>query len=100
MSERAWTSAGNLWRDTEGAILPYVTLMMLAVMGVSMLAVDGARFMSLQTQMQGAADAMALAGAAELNGQANARTRADNAMANLVTNGFKGMGINTPVQLL
>ena len=43
-------------------MLPYVTVMLVVIIGVSLLAVDGSRFMSLQTQMQNAADALALAG--------------------------------------
>ena len=68
--------ARDLWHDASGVILPYVTLMLVVIVGLSLLALDGARYMSLQTQMQAAADAMALAGAAELNGKSGARARA------------------------
>ena len=57
----------SLWRDEEGVILPYVTVLSVVVVGVSVLALDGARYESLQTQLQNGADALALAGAAELN---------------------------------
>ena len=63
----------SLWQDTSGIMLPYVTVMLVVIIGGSLLAVDGARFMSLQTQMQAAADALALAGARELNGKSDAK---------------------------
>ena len=85
----------SLWQDTSGIMLPYVTVMLVVIIGVSLLAVDGARYMSLQTQMQTAADALALAGARELNKKAGAETRATNAINNLVTNGLAGMGMTT-----
>lgn len=87
----------RLWRDESGIILPYVTVMLVVIVGVSMLALDGARYMNLQSQMQAAADAMALAGAAELNKQAGARARALAAIDNLAVNGLSAMGITTPV---
>src|SRR6266436_1883007 len=64
--------------DTQGLILPYVTMMLIVIIGVSVLALDGARYMSLQTQLQNGADALALPGA---------RTRAVRAIENLVANG-------------
>jgi Flp pilus assembly protein TadG len=70
------------WHDTSGIMLPYVTTALVAIVGLSMLAVDGSRFMSLQTQMQAAADALALAGARELNQQSGAQSRSISAMAN------------------
>ncbi len=75
-------SARALWRDTSGLIAPYVAVMLPVLVGFSMLAVDASRFMSLQTQMQAAADNLALAGARELNKQSGAQTRAVSAMAN------------------
>src|SRR5437870_1400752 len=73
--------------DTQGLILPYVTMMLIVIIGVSVLALDGARYMSLQTQLQNGADALALAGAAELDRLPDARTRAIRAIDNLVANG-------------
>jgi len=68
--------------DTRGVILPYVTVMLSVIVGVSVLALDGARYTSLQTQLQKGADALALAGAAELNGYPDAITRATAAITN------------------
>jgi Flp pilus assembly protein TadG len=76
----------DLWDDTRGLMLPYVTTMLVVIVGVSVLAVDGARMVSLQTQLQQAADALALAGAAELDQRSTSITRASNAIASIVTN--------------
>lgn len=61
-------------------ILPYVTVMLVVIIGVSVLALDGARYMSLQTQLQNGADALALAAAAELDRTPTAIGRALNAI--------------------
>src|ERR1700736_6232256 len=74
------------WGDTHGVILPYVTMMLVVIVGVSVLALDGARFMSLQTQIQNGADALALAGAAELDRMPDAAVRAINAVNRLLAN--------------
>ena len=76
----------TFWHDTSGIILPYVTVMLVVIMGVALLAIDGARYMSLQTQLQNGADALALAGAAELDRLPDAEARAINAINNLVAN--------------
>jgi Flp pilus assembly protein TadG len=69
-----------IWADTDGVILPYVTIMLVVIIGVSVLALDGARFMYLQTQLQNGADALAQAAAAELDRTPTAITRALNAI--------------------
>jgi Flp pilus assembly protein TadG len=71
-----------LWRDTDGLMVPYVAVMLPVLVGFALLALDASRRMSLQTQMQAAADSLALAGARELNKQAGAESRAILAMAN------------------
>src|SRR6516164_5051786 len=68
------------WGDTGGVILPYVTVMLVVIIGVSVLALDGSRYMSLQTQLQNGADALALAGAAELDRTPTAIERATKAI--------------------
>jgi Flp pilus assembly protein TadG len=78
--------AGAFWNDTSGVILPYVTVMLVVIVGLSVLALDGARLMSLQTQLQNGADALALAGAAELDRLPDAETRAGTAIQRLLTN--------------
>src|ERR1700730_1066977 len=72
--------------DTDGVILPYVTMMLVVIVGVSVLALDGSRYMSLQTQLQNGADALALAGAAELDRTPTAIARATHAINRLITN--------------
>lgn len=76
----------ELWCDTEGALLPYATIMLVVLMGGALLAVDASRFMDLQTQLQKAADAAALAAAAELDRKPTAIARAELAKENLVSN--------------
>jgi Putative Flp pilus-assembly TadE/G-like len=78
--------ARSFWNDTSGVILPYVTIMLVVIVGLSVLALDGARLMSLQTQLQNGADALALAGAAELDRLPDAETRARTAIERLLTN--------------
>jgi Flp pilus assembly protein TadG len=76
----AWR-ASTLWRDTSGLMAPYVAVMLPVLVGFALLALDASRRMSLQTQMQAAADSLALAGARELNKEAGAESRAISAMA-------------------
>jgi Putative Flp pilus-assembly TadE/G-like len=73
-------SIKSFWGDTDGVILPYVTVMLVAIVGISVLALDGSRYMSLQTQLQHGADALALAGAAELDRTPTAIERANKAI--------------------
>jgi hypothetical protein len=79
-------SVRAFWGDTDGVILPYVTMMLVVIVGVSVLALDGSRYMSLQTQLQNGADALALAGAAELDRTPTAIERATHAINRLITN--------------
>jgi hypothetical protein len=78
--------AKSFWQDTQGIILPYVTIMLVVIVGVAVLALDGVRYMSLQTQLQNGADALALAGAAELDRMPDAENRSLRAINNLVVN--------------
>jgi Flp pilus assembly protein TadG len=86
MTSKIARFAKTFWRDTSGIILPYVTLMLVAIVGMAVLAIDGARFMSLQTQLQNGADALALAGAAELDRLPDAEDRAVHAIRSLLAN--------------
>src|SRR5215470_16224582 len=63
-------------RDERGAVAIYIGLSSVLLFGATALAFDIGRVMSLQTELQSAADAAALAGAAELDGQAGAISRA------------------------
>jgi Flp pilus assembly protein TadG len=46
----------QLWDDRDGVILPYVAIMLVAILGLFALAVDVSRLMMVQTQLQDAAD--------------------------------------------
>jgi Flp pilus assembly protein TadG len=87
-------SVRRFWEDREGAILPYVALMLVVIFGLSALAIDASRLMNVQTQLQNAADALALAGAAELDRRPDSIIRADAAIHNLIANPVTGAGIN------
>ena len=78
--------ARRLVRDEGGAVLIYVSIALTVFMGFAALVIDGSRLFTLDTELQSAADALALAGAAELDGNADAQTRATAAMNNLVQN--------------
>jgi Putative Flp pilus-assembly TadE/G-like len=86
MTEKITRIAKTFCSDTSGIILPYVTLMLVVIVGLAVLAIDGARFMSLQTQLQNGADALALAGAAELDRLPDAEDRAVHAIRSLLAN--------------
>jgi Flp pilus assembly protein TadG len=87
--ERVWRRVWRFRRDERGGVLIYVTLLMPVLVGFALLAVDVARLQNLQTSLQKGADALALAGAAELDRKPTAITRADAAIANLVANKHK-----------
>jgi Flp pilus assembly protein TadG len=78
--------AQRLVRDESGAVLIYVSIALTVFMGFAALVIDGSRLFALDTELQSAADAIALAGAAELDGNADAQDRATLAMNNLVQN--------------
>src|SRR5579871_306257 len=84
--QRLTSDIRHLTSDTRGVILPYVTVMLVVVVGVAVLALDGGRLMSLQTQLQNGADALALAGAAELDRLPDSEARAVNAINHLLAN--------------
>jgi Flp pilus assembly protein TadG len=82
----------QFWCDRDGAVLPFVAIILVAILGLSALAIDGGRLMSVQTQLQNAADAFALAGAAELDRRPDSITRAQSAIYNLISNPLTGAG--------
>ena len=84
----------QFWNDRDGAILPYVAIMLVGIFGLSALAVDASRLMNVQTQLQQAADALALAGAAELDRRPDSIVRAQAAIHDLVANPVPGAGID------
>jgi Putative Flp pilus-assembly TadE/G-like len=99
-TKRSAAFAAAFLSDTSGIILPYVTLMLIAIVGMAVLALDGARYMSLQTQLQNGADALALAGAAELDRLPDSEDRAVRAIRTLVANStLFGAGPSRNVQV-
>jgi len=74
------TRATTFVADQSGAVLPIVTISLVVLIGIASLATDLSRLLDLQTQLQKAADAFALAGAAELDGAPDAITRANKAI--------------------
>jgi len=83
----------QLWNDREGAILPYVAIMLVVIFGLSALAIDASRLMTVQTQLQSAADALALAGAAELDRRPDSIVRAEAAIHDLIVNPVSSAGL-------
>lgn len=83
----------QLWTDRDGAILPYVAIMLVVIFGLSALAVDASRLMAVQTQLQDAADALALAGVAELDRRPDSIVRAETAIHDLVVNRVPSAGL-------
>jgi Flp pilus assembly protein TadG len=91
--------AKGLLNDNTGAILPYLALMLAVILGLSALALDGSRLMSVQTQLQNGADALALAGAAELDRRPDSIIRAQAAIRQLIANPVAGAGMDQTVQV-
>ena len=75
----------DLHRDTRGAVLLWVSVLLLIIFGFIGLAIDGARLLNLNSNLQEIADAAALAGAKELDGSSDAITRARNAALNYLS---------------
>ena len=63
-------------RDDGGNVIIYVSLTATVLLGMVGLALDGSRAMITHSEAQGAADAAALAGASQLDGQTGACSRA------------------------
>lgn len=76
----------RFFRDQQGVALVLVTVMLPVLMGFALLVIDRSRAFNLHSDLQKAADALALAGAAELDGKPDALTRSDNALQFLVSN--------------
>jgi len=79
-------SARKFWRNVDGSVAPVVALSLTALIASGGIAFDYARMASLDTELQQAADQAALAGATQLDGKANAASRAVSAAQSLVQN--------------
>jgi len=76
----------KLMRSTSGAVAPTVALSLFALVAAGGVAFDYARMAGLDTELQSAADQAALAAATQLDGQANACSRAASAASALIRN--------------
>src|SRR6476620_228765 len=79
-------SVRSLWRNKEGSVAPTVALSLFALLAPGGVPFDYAQLESMDTELQQAADQAALAAATQLDGKANAITRAQAAAQSLVTN--------------
>lgn len=76
----------RLLKSDRGAVAPTVGISLFALVAAGGIAFDYARMATLDTELQNAADQAALAAATQLDGKANARSRAISAAQTLVTN--------------
>ncbi len=79
-------SIGSICRDQRGYVFVLALIAMPLMLGFSLIVIDVGRGNNLHTDLQNAVDALALAGARELNGGDDAITRAEAAIASLVNN--------------
>ncbi|RWM95750.1 MAG: hypothetical protein EOR85_24240, partial [Mesorhizobium sp.] len=76
------------WHDRRGVALILVSIMLPAIIGFSLLTIDMSRANNLHNDLQKGADAFSIAAAAELDGKSDSITRADRALATLVSNQY------------
>lgn len=86
---------GWLAGDRSGAVAPTVALSLFALIAAGGLAFDYARLAGMDTELQNAADQAALAAASQLDGQANACSRASAAAVAFVANDTRFGKVNT-----
>ena len=75
-----------LGRNADGAVAPTVALSLFGIIAAAGIAFDYARMVSLDTELQNAADQAALAAASQLNRETGACARANDAAQTLVAN--------------
>jgi Flp pilus assembly protein TadG len=76
----------SLARDSGGAVAIYIAIVAPIMLGVGALSMDLGRLMTLNTELQGAADAAALAGARELDRFPGAMAKASAAAVGAIAN--------------
>ncbi len=88
MRQAFWTRLKTEYRrfaaDTSGISLIYVTMALPVLIGFGLLAIDYGRLTSLHSSLQNGADALALAGAGELDRRPDAIARSNLAITNLI----------------
>lgn len=82
MTPAGWIRSGL--KDEDGAIIVFWALALCAILGIVALSFDFGQKASTQSELQSFADQVALAAAGELDGKADAITRATNAAASLI----------------
>lgn len=80
-TEKIHTTHSRFSRDQDGYALVMTLVALPLVVGLSAFVIDGSRVANLHTDVQNAVDAMALAGARELDGAEDAIERAEAAIA-------------------
>ncbi|PSJ57643.1 pilus assembly protein TadG-related protein [Pseudaminobacter soli (ex Li et al. 2025)] len=88
------------WQDQRGIALILVAIMLPVIIGFSLLVIDMSRANTLHNDLQKAADAFALAAAAELDRSSGSWARAERAMATLVENQMYFSTANEPAPTL
>ncbi len=81
------------WHDQRGIALILVSIMLPAIIGFSLLAIDMSRANNLHNDLQKAADAFALAAPPNSTARRIHGRRADRAMATLVDNRYQFLDI-------
>ncbi|RWM04914.1 MAG: hypothetical protein EOR68_02190 [Mesorhizobium sp.] len=76
----------EFWQDQRGIAMILVAIMLPVLVGFALLAIDMSRATGLHGDLQKGIDALALAAAAELDGNPDAITRANRAVTNLLAN--------------
>lgn len=90
----------RFWDDRRGYVIALTLIAMPLLLGFSLIVIDIGRSANLHTDLQNAVDAMALAGARELDGRDNAIERARDAIEKLSNtaafgNGGEGMSLGS-----
>ncbi|RWN35769.1 TadE/TadG family type IV pilus assembly protein [Mesorhizobium sp.] len=76
------------WNDQRGIALILVSIMLPAIIGFSLLAIDMSRVNNLHNDLQKGADSLSIAAAAELDGKSDSIRRANRALLTLVRNQY------------
>lgn len=83
----------RFWNDHRGYVIALTLIAMPMLLGFSLLVIDVGRSSNLHTDLQNAVDAMALAGARELDGRDDAISRAQTAIEKIANSAaFSGAG--------
>lgn len=99
--KKSRNTAKALHADEGGAALVWVTVMILVIFGFAALAIDGARYQNLESNLQQIADAAALAGAKKLDGSdqaiENARSDAINFLKNNLPRNWSDVKLSSEI---